>query len=127
MQINYSCREYTHICMQHRVQLCFCFRQGQLCCKPAAAFCCWLHQSILVRTKVNMRGPAGAVVELVAAKTANLTNQSKPSDRDDATEHQRATPLISWSRGTNIHTSITLVAHIHPLYLSSDAYLKCCQ
>lgn len=37
-----------------------------------------------------MRGPAGAVVELVAAKTANLTNQSKPSDRDDATEHQRA-------------------------------------
>lgn len=125
MQINYSCREYTHICMQHRVQLCFCFRQGQLCCKPAAAFCCWLHQSILVRTKVNMRGPAGAVVELVAAKTANLTNQSKPSDRDDATEHQRAK-----SNPADFLERRHQYSHFHHTggtYSSTLSLLKCCQ
>jgi len=39
------------------------FQAGQLCCKSAAASCCWLHQSILVRTEVSVRGPAGTAVE----------------------------------------------------------------
>ena len=72
MQIKYSCSEYTHICMQQQIWLCLCFRQGQLCCKPAAASCCWLHQSILVRTKVNMRSSARRVIALASVVPISL-------------------------------------------------------
>lgn len=62
-----------------------------------------------------MRGSAGAATELVGVKSANLANQSEPCDRGSVIERQRETP-----------PAFLPVASIHPLQLSSDAYLKCC-
>lgn len=106
MQIKYSSSEYTHICMQFWVRLSFCFKQGQLCREPAAASCCRLHQSVLLRTKLNIGGPvAGTLVVAAAVKQKVLLtsiNLVTTACRVKAVAHECVTTVISTLSGNAV-------------------------
>lgn len=70
------------------------FQQGQLCSKLAAALCCWIDQSILVRTKENRKGPAGPGDRSSTEDLNNNPNLVAAACRIRLTEHECAAHLI---------------------------------
>lgn len=95
--------------------------QGQLCRKPAAASCCWLHQSVLLRTEVNIGGPvAGTLVVAAAVKQKILLtniNLVTTACRVKAVALECATTVISTLSGNACVLSRSAQTDLQSIYL----------